>query len=292
MADRRSSWQIYLALAWLVFTVSFASWWMVLGLNQIEQIRLLVHETTVQLDRQRRMMIYEGISWIVLLFAGGSWLTTLVYFEARRSRRLKEFFASFSHEVKTAITSLRLQAETLKEDLGNQSHPSLDRLVSDTVRLHLQLENSLFLSHERDYRLFIEDLSLDRLVQSVQTQWPQLRISLDRDVRLRADERALLTVLSNLANNAYVHGEAKSLEFKAQALDQGQVAVEFQDDGKGFEGEVDSLGKLFYRHNRKSGSGVGLYIAQDLLARMKGGLQFLPNNKGFAGKFWLGGKLV
>lgn len=286
------NWKLVLAIFWLIFVISFAIWWMILGLDLIHQVQNLLSQMTDELYRQRRMMISEGLAWIFLLIGGGVWLITLLILEEKRSRRLKEFFASFSHEVKTAITSLRLQAETLKEDLQEAQHPALDRLVSDTVRLHLQLENSLFLSHDQEYNLYIENLSLTRMLRSLQHQWPQIRIEAEQDVIMRADERALKTVLSNIVHNAAVHGEAKNIHFSVKRKGAHFVQIVFQDDGKGFAGDYRSLGELFVRHNNKSGSGVGLYIAKDLVQRMRGGFEFTPSAGGFGGSFWLEGTPV
>jgi len=60
-------------------------------------------------------------------------------------RRWKDFFAAFTHDAKTALASLRLQAESLREDFaGAEPSPLLDRLLSDTLRLQLQLGEFAF----------------------------------------------------------------------------------------------------------------------------------------------------
>ena len=52
---------------------------------------------------------------------------------------------AFTHDLKTALASLQLQAESLQEDWPDAaSNPNLARLLEDTVRLGVQLENSLF----------------------------------------------------------------------------------------------------------------------------------------------------
>ncbi len=52
------------------------------------------------------------------------------------------------------------------------------------------------------------------------------------------------------------------------------------DNGCGFQGDSSQLGKLFVRHARSSGSGVGLYIARQLLKRMNGAISFRSANAG------------
>jgi signal transduction histidine kinase len=58
------------------------------------------------------------------------------------------------------------------------------------------------------------------------------------------------------------------------------VRVRVTDNGCGFQGDPSQLGQLFVRHARSSGSGVGLYIARQLLKRMNGAISFRSANAG------------
>ena len=282
----------FVAVLWLLFTISFALWWMYFGLQQLTQLSALLPEPVDHLLRHRRMMIWEGGAWIILLLAGGVTLIGYVAFEARRSRELKEFFAAFSHDVKTSLASLRLQVESLQEDLAGQDLPVLDRLVSDTVRLNLQLQNSLFLASSEDMKLYIEEIPLKKLLDEIRPQWPQLNISLTRDCRLQVDQRAMTSVLANLLQNAVVHGGASEVVLSAQQDTAGFVTIYFHDNGQGFKGDSKRLAQLFYRHAPGSGSGVGLYISHQLIKRMGGQLSFQGKEQGFAGRLQLSGVLI
>jgi signal transduction histidine kinase len=48
---------------------------------------------------------------------------------------LRQFLATFSHDVKTALASLRLQTDILREEVGDT--PAINRLDSDVVRLQM-----------------------------------------------------------------------------------------------------------------------------------------------------------
>ena len=58
------------------------------------------------------------------------------------------------------------------------------------------------------------------------------------------------------------------------------MRVRIADNGRGFTGKFDQLGKLFVRHARNSGTGAGLYIARQLLKRMNSELSFHPGDSG------------
>ena len=273
---------------WLIFSLSLATWWIVFGLDQLGRINGLAGQQAGEIAKHQKMLMWEGGVFLFLLLLGGTALGYFVYQETRRFRQINEFFATFSHELKTSIASLRLQAESLQEDFQNphqtfdEHHRKLlNRLLKDSVRLELQLENSLFLANVADQKLFVERLSLARIVESLKPQWPSLKIEVKRDQIVQGDRRAIESIFKNLIQNSSIHGKASQIVVTSK-LDGEGVRLDFEDDGIGFEGNQQDLGKLFARHNPTSGSGVGLYLSQQLMKKMGGDLQFRPAGKGFA----------
>ena len=271
--------KLLLISLWLIFTVTFAIWWLIFSVDHIRLLAELQPERVEHWTRQRRMVFVEGTAWIVLLVLGGAALAAFSERERMRVRRIREFFASFSHEVKTSLASLRLQAEALQDDVPQS--PILDRLVADTVRLQLQLENSLFLSSQDDLKLFAERLRLSELVERMREQWPSLSLQCPHDCVLFGDVRALRTIFSNLVQNALVHGGATEVRLEAKPHGTGRVAIMFQDNGSGFEGAIPRLGQLFHRPKSTSGSGLGLYICRLLAGKMGGSIDLHAANHGF-----------
>ncbi|MGZ3723685.1 MAG: sensor histidine kinase [Bdellovibrionales bacterium] len=265
---------------WLVFTVVFALWWFKFSVDSISLLAKLEPEQLEHWQRQRRMIFWEGTSWIILLIIGGAALIALVQRERWRVRRIREFFASFSHEIKTSLASLRVQAEALKDELENVSSPILDRLIGDTVRLQLQLENSLFLASQDNLQLYIQPLQLQELLERMREQWPGLKIDLKRACTIQADERALRTILSNLLQNAIVHGKATRVLVDPNLLN-GKIEISVSDNGSGFADPVKNLGQLFHRPKPTSGSGIGLYICRMLVDKMNGKLNVVQSAGGF-----------
>lgn len=274
---------------WLAFTVTFAIWWFQLSSQHISLLMELQPDRADHWGRQQRMIFWEGSAWIILLALGGGALIVLVQKEKLRVHRIREFFASFSHEVKTSLASLRLQAEALKDEASTSS-PILDRLIGDTVRLQVQLENSLFFASQDNLQLYVEPLQLGALVERMREQWPTLKIQLEGDVRLKADDRAMRTIFSNVLQNALVHGNANTVFVRTQSAG-SMVRVTIQDDGTGFKGEADHLGELFHRATPASGSGLGIYISGLLIKKMGGRLhrEFGNGKGGFTFAFDLPG---
>jgi signal transduction histidine kinase len=266
------------ALFWLFFTLSMAGWWIYLSLGFLSQIESLDLASNSGIVRQKKMIIWEGATWMLLLIGGGFTLIYLIVREQRNSQKLRLFLATFSHDLKTAITSLHLQTEILREDIGDRV--ALRRLESDVVRLELQLENALFLSKETNLQLFIEKLSLQKLVNSLSESWPSMQIRVSEDAILSGDRQALESVFSNLFQNAQVHGKAKNVLVYVKGHGGEFIEIGVADDGKGFEGDLRQLGQLFERHNPSSGSGVGLYTSTHLVRQMKGKIGFSRSEQG------------
>lgn len=280
--------------AWLTFSVALATWWVIFAYRLLDGMMSNNTFSPEVLIRKQKMLTYEGISLIVLLLAGGIALSYYVWREYRRNRQIKEFFVSFSHELRTPIASLRLQAESLSEDLRGSGREKLaERLVADTVRLELGLENSMFLANiEEMGKLHFENIDLEELLRALSQSWPELRIKSDRSAELRADRRALEAVFKNIINNSVVHGKASEVKVAVTDNGGGKLSLLFTDNGDGFKGAHEKLGELFHRHTTNSGTGMGLFLVESLTRRMQGLAQFqIKEQNKFVVDIHLGGKL-
>lgn len=284
MSKERKTNRIAVALVglWVVFTVTLAGWWLVFGLRQLDLIKESKIEAASQLERHYQMLMWEGGILIASLIGGGVALFYYARREQKRHAQVEEFFAAFTHDAKTALASLRLQAESLREDFaGSEANPLLDRLLGDTLRLQLQLENSLFLVNLPRGKFFLQPIRISHRVEALRLHWPDIVLTQDGDGLVLADARALESVLTNLVHNAVTHGQATAVEVNVRRGDK-RLRVAVLDNGRGFHGDLSRLGKLFVRHERSSGSGVGLYIVQQLAKAMNGSISFRNGeSKGF-----------
>jgi len=272
----RTTWQYVAAIGWLVFTVALASWWLIFGLSQARQLGDLEGPEAAQLGRVTRMLILEGVMLVAMLVAGGVALLVAIRLEQRRRRDLRAFFMAFTHDLKTSLASLRLQAEILREDLPQAAgNPNLQRMLKDAVRLELQLENALFFT-QTDGAVFLEPIRVGALVDQLRDDWPELQIEVTGDQRVRADRRALESILRNLMQNAVVHGRARTMTIALTREASGAIEILLADDGVGAQVDVSmALDRPFERRTPTSGSGVGLFVCRGLLHQMQGRIQLL-----------------
>ncbi len=270
-----------LAIAWLVFTISLASWWLIFGLRQADTVAR-IDQGRSQFPAVHRMLVAEGAALIASLVLGGVVLLYGIWRERARHSAIEEFFAAFTHDLRTSLASMRLQVESLQEDFldRGEENPLLDRLMKDSVRIQLQLDNSLFYANRRSGTLFIERLSLRSIVESVAREFADLAISLQGERVVLADARALEVVLRNLFQNALVHGHADAIQIRLDDAGGSKVAMQIEDNGGGTSNDAAQLGRLFFRPTSRSGAGVGLYISRRLAKRMNGLLTLSAGARG------------
>lgn len=272
MKRTRVDWAYVAALAWLALTVSMTLWWLVFGLEQARKLSALGGEAE-QLLAAQRMFTWEGGVLIALLLAGGFALVVGIRRERARSREVQDFFLSFTHDLRTALASLRLQAESLQADHSVAAdNPNVERLLRDAVRLELQLENSLFFA-QAESGLLPERIDLRDLILGIAEDWPRLTVEVSADANLHADRRALASVLRNIFQNAATHGRATRV-IVAVSHEAGRVRLTITDDGTGPPADaVIDARRPFSRPAATSGTGMGLFVSRRLVERMNGALE-------------------
>lgn len=277
---RTSKIKTLLAIVWFVFTFSLVTWWWWFSLT-----RLPPGTPT------HRMFLWEGTILLAAVLIGGMTLIFFVYKDHMRHQRLRFFFATFSHDIKTSIARLRLQAEVLEEEMADKKSPVLKRLIQDISRLELQLENSLQLSNLEDGVLFIEDFKLSQMLSVLRSDFGDLKIELNQDAKLKADRRAVVGILKNIFQNSLTHGKADQMQITVKPLD-NRLQIQIVDNGSGFTGEVGKLGQEILRSQDPKGNGIGLMLSRRLIQKMNGDLQFESSSSGFVALLTLPGVLV
>jgi signal transduction histidine kinase len=266
--------RIWVAVLWTSFTVALVGWWW-LFTYRLLSIR---PETEALVDRGSRMLFYEGGTLFLLVLAGGLGLIFYMYQDQRREQRERLFYATFNHDIKTSISRLKLQAEFLVEEGPSRDKASdpvvLQRLIQDMDRLELQLENALLLSAGNKQVFVTEDLRVSEILKGLRFEFPDLEIALNQDLSIRADRRAMTSVLRNLIQNAHQHGKARRVQISTQqATPTAKVVLTIQDDGK--------VNQESSNPDKRSSSGMGLSLCRQLLNRMNGKLEASASDQGF-----------
>ena len=293
---------LLMAAVWTVLVLALVGWWSWVLRKQADRIAELEGMagvasavSAVQWNRTHRMLVWESWTFALLLLAVSGVLIWLYWRDSMRSRSLQAFFASVTHELKTPLTSIRLQAESIGEQ--GPSPKLIGRLLEDTSRLEGQVERTLELARlEGGGKTATQSLplkswldrSVDYLTRSYNDRISVKMGSLDADLLVKADPTALQIILRNLVENSvrYSGKTPVQIALKAERRD-SKVVLTYADNGTGFTGSSEKLGQLFFRGDTSQGAGVGLYLIRALMERMSGQVIFeTAAGGGFTANLW------
>lgn len=220
-------------------------------------------------------------------------------------RRLREAFAAqerflsnVSHEIKTPIAVLMIEADTLpREGLTPEASDFVDGVREEMLKLGRLIESFLTLTRVKEgadpmrVRPYaFNDLVMDSLEDcAVMAEQQRVRLRpslLDRDDELdaaiRGEPELLCTMLNNLIRNALRHSPKDTTVDISLSATPDRVRISVRDRGPGIP--PDRLKTIFDRFaqasksNRKGrGHGLGLAIAQGI-AELHGGEIEAENN--------------
>ncbi|MDR7277083.1 sensor histidine kinase [Catenuloplanes atrovinosus] len=206
--------------------------------------------------------------------------------------REREFLLSVSHELRTPLATIRGYAEALADGvLAADGVPAAGALMrSEADRLDRLISDLLVLSRleAADLPVHPQPVDLIELVAQAGQAWaprcgpdgPLLSVELPAGpVTVETDPARLRQVIDGLCENALrVLPAGAPLILAVRAGGAGGV-VEVRDGGPGFTDEDLTVAfqrgalQQRYRHERKTGSGLGLALAARLVARLDGAIE-------------------
>ncbi len=228
--------------------------------------------------------------------------------ELRDALRIRDEFLSIaSHELKTPITTIRLQTQN-QERLVKKAECGdlpIDRLKKSTAMVSAQVSRLTALVNDMldVSRISAGKLSLNRepinlselLRETIDCEHPGLRaanIPLTLDVQepviIEGDRLRLSQVMSNLISNVTKYAPGKPLTIRLTTS--GDFAhLEVEDQGPGIS--RDYIGRIFERYERAvqnptaiTGLGLGLYISRQIV-KAHGGEIWAENSPDGGAKF-------
>jgi signal transduction histidine kinase len=254
-----------LSFIWSLLILAIGTWWSYLLLNSEEGSKLA------------KMIKWEGATFILLLTLISGSILVLFLKNLKKTKSLQAFFASMTHELKTPLASIRLQADALDSKLQSEElRPLTERIIEDTQNLEAKMDKILALSRvERDGVLSIDSIDLTDFLKSTALNYAKdltLNIKTNERIFVKADGFALKLIFKNLLENTKKHAKAKKIDINIEQ-DDSRVILGYNDHGN-FLGDKKKLGTLFYKHDSSRGSGIGLYLCKKLMKNMGGDLHF------------------
>jgi len=229
-----------------------------------------------------------------LLIAGVTELILATVFEERRNaiQTRDEFFNIASHELKTPLTSLRLQTQIALRKLQRSGEKGLslesmanllnlndvqigkiNHLIEEMFDVARINAGSLQLDvHEMDFSETLREV-LTRLSAQISAAGCEVRLEAEKNTNGRWDRARLEQVIENLIGNACKYGSGKPIEMKVSTKN-NKIRFSIKDHGIGIE-KSEHL-RIFNQFERGAlvshvgGLGLGLYIVIQIVKKHDG----------------------
>ncbi|MDR1529012.1 MAG: hypothetical protein LBS40_01110 [Burkholderiales bacterium] len=234
---------------------------------------------------------------------------TLVYLEDLSRARIEaqnlklaalgRLTASIAHEIRNPLSAIQQATQLLEEN---------EKISSEDMRLLLMIRNNgkrinrivteVLQLNRRDRRA-PEDLHIAEILHtlvdeiSASEQMPKgvIVLSIDEklaDTKVRFDRGHIDQILWNLLRNAWQFSKKQTGSIKV-TLNAGntpdRVSIDIIDDGAGIdEKNREQLFEPFFT-TRALGTGLGLYIANELISANQASLELLPEKSGVGAHF-------
>jgi len=184
-----------------------------------------------------------------------------------------EMLSGISHDLRTPLTRLKLQLALLKQqDLAKKMSDDIEEMEK---MLNEYLE---FSRHQKNEET--EIVNLDDLVKDLVKKYDkkEIDLSIEEGLQINIRPNSIKRCISNLLDNGLSYG--KKIKISAQKT-VSNISLFVDDDGPGIpETEYQNVMKPFYRIDKsrgqnKSGVGLGLSIANDIISSHGGSISLM-----------------
>jgi signal transduction histidine kinase len=203
-----------------------------------------------------------------------------------------DFISIASHELKTPITSLKLQFQMAARQIGagdirvfiedavrkridsvNRQIDRMTRLIEDMLDVARVETGKLHLDKKRfDLSVLVTETT-ERFGEQLKVVNSPVDLEVEPGIYFYGDEYRMDQVISNLVTNAIKYGPGRPVRIRLRSMD-GRARLSVQDGGSGIA-EKDRA-RVFERFERAVGSdnvsglGLGLYISKQIVEALGG----------------------
>ncbi|MBF0541341.1 MAG: HAMP domain-containing histidine kinase [Nitrospirae bacterium] len=214
------------------------------------------------------------------------------------------FINSFTHELKTPVTSIKIYLETLKKyELSRDNQIKyIDYMIDDLGRLTANINRILNLA-QFEGKMFegdFKNLDIAALVEEFFENNKQLFRGaaikilnpLNRPFHCLINRQLFEMILMNLMTNAIKYNKSETLEMEISFnIKQNKLYLTFTDNGIGFEKkEAKKIFKKFYQIDsgdrpQGEGTGLGLYMVKHIVRIHKWNISAESKGQGLGAAF-------
>ena len=259
----------------------------------LEEVVLRYHLNSQSMMQTETWILILTLSLLVAVILAGLLIIYIYYQKMIQLYHLQQnFINGFTHELKTPIASLQLFLETFtRHELPrNEQLKYLEYMKRDTVRLSDNVNRILNLGRleDRNFKADFIEQDLVLLITEFLENTPHLfeegKVTFQSDLDslfMPIDTGLFEMLMMNLITNALIYNKSKIKTVKMHlSFDGRTIYLDFIDNGMGLDkSQIKKIFKKFYQIGKSTkGSGLGLYIVQNIAKLHKG--EILAISKG------------
>ncbi len=201
----------------------------------------------------------------------------------KANQELDYFVYSVSHDLRAPLSSIQGLTSIFAMAKDSREKDEIVKMISDRANVLDEFIREV-LDYSRNSRLDLKlhpfllwevvDEVLAGLSHMEGFKVIEIRVEVPSDLTIVTDRERLKVVLSNLLTNAIKYRDwgKKSYVTIRASTQEGMWVIEVEDNGIGIRPEhLPRVFEMFYKaHDRSTGTGLGLYIANESVRRLKG----------------------
>lgn len=300
-----------IAVYWLLLLYVLAAlfWWFI-ALNRQNAKMTELKFSTIQKDskdynaqvnaiyftqqRKKAQYVGEGVAFFAIIILAAYFVFRATLRHLKFTQQQQNFMMAVTHELKTPISIVRLNVETLQRRQLKVEHK--EKILADTLmetdRLNNLCNNILVTSQLETgkYHCLKEPIDMKEMLEQVsqefQHRFPDRNInfhSTEDNVVLQGEVLLIQLLLSNLIENAVKYSFKGAIINLALQTKSNKIILSVADNGPGVQDEEKKLVfDKFYRtgdeNKRKTkGTGLGLYLCKKIVQSHNGTISVSDN---------------
>jgi len=281
----------FIAIAVTGYMLVALIWWAILLQSQSKQINELITSAggEYNFESKSRMIMGEATVFGLALIIG-MWLIYRSYRSQMETERNKSnFLLSVTHELRSPITGISLNLETLKKtsQLTGTSEKSLEYAQVETERLKVLIDNLLNTSTHRFNKEKVnnqrQEIHLDQVIDQVhKSHYPSTSLTLNSHGKpkpVTANQDAIITIYRNIVDNAIKYSEQQDKIMINLTYHKDEISVTIEDTAPQIpEKDFENIFKIFHRLDDENvreskGLGLGLYLVDQEIKNHNGSIE-------------------
>jgi signal transduction histidine kinase len=211
----------------------------------------------------------------------------------KTNEELDNFVYKVSHDLRAPISSILGLVNIAKSDNAvenmlacvdqiEKSATTQDNFIKDII----ELTKNARVKPKRQKINFkkLVDESFEYLQYSMHSHTPKPKFRIDQKKAFYSDNNRMKVIFNNIISNSIKYSDPKKTEIdiSVEVLN-GHAKINIEDKGKGIDKkyQVDVFKMFFRATDQNAGSGLGLYIVKETVAKLKGNISLTSElNKG------------